>query len=160
MWELEILSLFIQRMPKSARAEFHDPADCPYLSVCSTSSHDMAPLRGWWAEDRERRQRFFNAMLRQGGTAPEECEPWIGRQVVQQHLRSPAMWAVIPLQDLLGMSAALRRADAAAEQINVPSNPRHYWRYRMHLNIEDLLDADAFSTELRSMVVESGRDPG
>jgi 4-alpha-glucanotransferase len=157
MHELGILSLYIQRMPKDPRREFHHPADSPYLSVCTTSSHDMSTVRAWWEEDRGRSQRFFNQVLGHGGTAPFYCEPWICREIVVQHLHSPAMWAIFPLQDLLAMDDALRRSDPREEQINVPSNPRHYWKYRMHLNLEDLLEAREFNESLRRMVADSGR---
>jgi len=68
------------------------------------------------------------------------------------------MWAVFPLQDLLGMSEELRRENAKEEQINVPANPKHYWRYRMHLTLEQLIAAEAFNTELKEFVTDSGRN--
>jgi 4-alpha-glucanotransferase len=157
MHELGILSLFIQRMPKDPKREFFHPADCPYLSVCTPSSHDMSTIRGWWEEGRDRTQRFYRQMLGHDGPAPFFCEPPICREIVVQHLYSPAMWAVFPIQDLLGMSATLRRQDPRDEQINVPSNPTHYWRYRLHLNLEDLLAADDFNTSLRDLIAQSGR---
>jgi 4-alpha-glucanotransferase len=158
MEELGLLSLNIQRMPKDPKVTFGHPADYPYLSVASTSSHDMSPLRGWWEEaDKSKIQRFFNEILGNGGGAPYFCEDWVVRQIVVQHLYSPAMWAVFPLQDLLGMSTKLRRPDAKAEQINNPANPQHYWRYRMHLTLEQLLQEDEFNSTLLKLNEESGR---
>ena len=61
MRQLGILSLEIQRMPKDPNVEFAHPADAPYLSVCSTSTHDMSTLRGWWEEDLVHSERFFQA---------------------------------------------------------------------------------------------------
>ncbi|MCE9615645.1 MAG: 4-alpha-glucanotransferase [Lentisphaerae bacterium] len=160
MQALGILSLFIQRMPKDPRREYSHPADCPYLSVCSPSTHDMSTLRGWWEEDRERTQRFFNVILGRWGTAPTTGEPWICREIVAQHLYSPSMWAVFPLQDLLAMDGARRRRNAAEERINVPSNPRHYWRYRMHLTLESLCQASDFNTMLKDLISQAGRNVG
>jgi len=156
--DLEILSLDVQRMPKDPKREFHHPDDSPYLSVCTTSSHDMPGLREWWEEDRGRSQRFFNTILGQYGTAPYFCEPWVCRDVLAQHLHSPAMWAVFPIQDLLAISGELRREDAEAERINIPSNPQHYWRYRLHVDLEDLLESDDFNDDLKDLIDAAGRN--
>ena len=77
MKQLGILSLEIQRMPKDPNKEFFHPDDAPYLSVVTPSTHDMSTIRGWWEEDRERTQQFYNYMLGQYGEAPYFCEPWI-----------------------------------------------------------------------------------
>jgi 4-alpha-glucanotransferase len=55
------------------------------------------------------------------------------------------------------MDGNLRRSDPREEQINVPANSRHYWRYRMHLTVEQLLNAQRFNEELRDMIVKAGR---
>ncbi len=157
MKQLGILSLEIQRMPKNAQKEFFYPEEAPYLSVITPSTHDMSTVRGWWEEDRRRTQKFFNQVLGQWGDAPYFCEPWINRAIVLQHLYSPAMWAVFQLQDLLGMSDTLRRENPHEERINVPANSRHYWRYRMHIALEDLLKEKEFNRELKDYVENSGR---
>ncbi|MEJ7663408.1 MAG: 4-alpha-glucanotransferase [Hymenobacter sp.] len=41
------------------RLEFSHPNDAPYLSVVTTSSHDMSTLRGWWEEDRVAHPALF-----------------------------------------------------------------------------------------------------
>jgi 4-alpha-glucanotransferase len=160
MKELGILSLEIQRMPKSNKIEFAHPGDAPYLSVVSTSTHDMPTIRGWWEQDPATTQRFYQHGLGHGGGAPYFCEDWIARDIIAQHLHSPAMWAVLPLQDLLAMDAGLRREDPHAEQINVPANPEHYWRYRMHVTLEELIDAEGYNAYLHGMITASGRDQG
>lgn len=157
MQQLGILSLEIQRMPKDAAKEFFLPADAPYLSVITPSTHDMSTVRGWWEEDQQKTQSFFNQVLEQHGHAPYFCEPWISRAIVLQHLYSPAMWSIFQLQDILGMSETLRRDNPADERINVPANSKHYWRYRMHMNLEDLLKEDDFNEELKGYVMHSGR---
>jgi 4-alpha-glucanotransferase len=157
MKQLGLLSLEIQRMPKRLGQEFSRPADAPYLSVVTPGTHDMSTIRGWWREDPAFSQKFFNQELGWPGPAPAECEPRIVRAVVRQHLESPAMWSVIQLQDLLGMDESLRRPDIDAERINVPANPRFYWRYRMHLTLEKLQAAREFNQELRKLIRDSGR---
>ena len=157
MTQLGILSLEIQRMPKQPGIEFFNPADAPYLSVVTPSTHDMSTVRGWWQEDRQRTQRFYNTVLDQNGEAPFFCEPWINRAIVLQHLFSPAMWSIFQIQDLMGMDSALRRENPEEERINVPANPNHYWRYRMHISLEKLLQEDAFNKELKGHIKNSGR---
>ncbi len=157
MQELGILSLEIQRMPKKTGAAFFHPKDAPYLSVVTPSTHDMSTIRGWWEEDRALIQRFFNGVLGYEGTAPYFCEHWVNRLIVEQHLQSPAMWSIFQLQDLLGMDAALRRENPNDERINIPADPKHYWRYRMHLDLEALQQAEEYNKGLREMVLGSGR---
>ena len=157
MSDLRILSLEIQRMPKDPTQEFANPAWYPYLSVCTTSTHDMNPIRAWWEEDRQVTDNFYHNMLGGQGDTPYYCEPWICRQILDLHLYSPAMLTVLPLQDWLSMDGALRRSDPNAERINVPANPRHYWRYRMHITVEQLSVAEEFNAALTGMIKASGR---
>jgi 4-alpha-glucanotransferase len=157
MNELSILSLEVQRAPKSDKIEFFHPSNAPYLSVVTPSTHDMSTIRGWWEEDRGVTQRFYNSQLGHWGEAPFFCEWWICRDILLQHLYSPAMWAIFQLQDLLSISDKLRRENPHEERINVPSNSKYSWRYRMHINLEDLIENDEFNNELRNYIVQSGR---
>ena len=157
MADLRILSLEIQRMPKSVEETFAHPANYPYLSVCTTSTHDMNPVRAWWEEDRQVTEQFWQMILGNSSEAPYYCEPWICRQILDQHLWSPAMLTVLPLQDWLSMDGALRRLNPNDERINVPANSRHYWRYRMHLTVEQLAAAKEFNETLSNMIASSGR---
>jgi 4-alpha-glucanotransferase len=157
MKQLGILSLEIQRMPKDATREFFHPDQAPYMSVITPSTHDMSTIRGWWEENRQRTQHFYNLVLGQWGDAPYFCESWICRAIVLQHLYSPAMWGIFQLQDIFAMSETLRREDPHQERINNPANSRHYWQYRMHISLEDLLSEDDFNKELKGYIVNSGR---
>ncbi len=157
MRQLGILSLEIQRMPKDPSKDFFHPNDAPYMSVITPSTHDMSTVRGWWEENRERTQTFYNNILGQWGDAPLYCESWINRAVVLQHLYSPAMWSIFQLQDILGMSDTLRRENPNEERINNPANPKHYWQYRMHISLEDLIKVKEFNDELKGYVEHSGR---
>jgi len=158
MNELGILSLEVQRMPKNPRLEFGIPDAYPYLSVATPSSHDTSTIRGWWEEDPGKTRKFYNEVLGNPGEPPEECTPEIVRQVILQHLHSPSMWCVFPIQDLLGMDEKLRLADPHAERINQPANPNHYWRYRLHVSLEELLEHKDFNEMLRKMISDSGRN--
>ena len=96
-------------------------------------------------------------MLHEGGAAPFFAEPWICERIVNQHLVSPAMLTILPLQDWMSVDGDIRREDPREEQINVPANPRHYWRYRMHITVEQLLASDKFNDHIRSLIKASGR---
>jgi len=154
---LALLSLEIQRMPKALNVKFSRPADAPYLSVVTPSTHDMSTIRGWWLEDKKLTQLFFNQELGETGPAPAQCDPGINEKVIRQHLESPAMWSIFQLQDLLGMEESLRRPEVDAERINVPAIVKYYWRYRMHLPLETLARADKFNGMVKNLVRQSGR---
>jgi 4-alpha-glucanotransferase len=157
MNQLGILSMEVQRMPKDQGQEFFRPSKAPYLSVVTPSSHDMSTIRGWWQEDAEQRQRFFLHELGQYARPPKDCEPWIVRNIIRQHLQSPAQWSVFQFQDLIAMSGELRQENAEDERINDPSNPHHYWRYRMHITIEQLMTEDGFNDMLLGMISDGAR---
>lgn len=159
LMRLGLLSLEVQRWPKQPGRKFGDPREYPYLSVGTTSTHDMSTLRGWWEEDAAARQAFYEEVMQGEGDAPVECTPDICRFVIEQHLAGASMWCILPLQDWLGLDPALRHPDAAAERINVPANPRHYWRYRMHLPLEALQGATGFNQMLARLIADAGRRP-
>jgi len=156
MNELQILSLAIQRMPNDDR-EFWHPSDTPYLSVTTTGSHDLSTLREWWQEDVEQTQKFYSNILGNSGGAPYFCEPWIVKDILNQHFYSPSMLAIIPLQDLLGIDGRLRVESPEEERINVPAIAQHYWKYRFHISLEDLVKEESLNTLLRQMIDQSGR---
>ena len=157
MNELRILSLEIQSMPKDPTTRFGKLSHNPYRSVDTISTHDMATLRQWWDEDEERTQAYYNTTLRRGGAAPHPLPGWLAKDIVSRHLTSPSMLCLLSFQDWISISEALRLPDQNAERINIPANPRHYWRYRMHLTIEQLLAADDLNYEISTLIIQSGR---
>ena len=159
MEELNILSLEIERMPKDPSQEFGRPEHYPYWCVCTTGTHDTSPLRAWWEEDRALTQRYYNRMLGCEGDAPYFCDPWVVDLILKQHLNSPAILTILPLQDWLAADGELRYGgNPADERINVPAIPRYYWRYRMHCTLESLAARDKFNAHIRGMVEEAGRN--
>ncbi len=154
---LEILVLEIQRMPKDPATPFGNTWAYPYYSVCTTSTHDMDGIRRWWEADPEVTQRFYNEVLHEGGAAPQFAEPWICERIINLHLKSPSMLCILPLQDWLSVDGVVRRQDPREELINIPANPRHYWRYRMHLTLGELNSLKDLNTRIRDMILSSGR---
>jgi 4-alpha-glucanotransferase len=154
---MQMLALEVQRMPKKINELFSNPAHSPYLSVVTPSTHDMATIREWWEEDRKTIRQFYNQQLGHSGEAPYYAEPWVCKDVIIQHLHSPAMWAVFLLQDLLAVDGTLRIENPKKERINNPANPDHYWNYRMHINLEQLQEHRPFLDSLKTMIEESGR---
>ncbi len=155
--QLQIASLEIQRMPKDPHCLFSNTAYYPYQSVAATSTHDMNPIRAWWREDRGLTQRYYNDIMCWGGEAPVDASGEICRWIVEAHLHSPSMAAILPWQDYLAMDEGLRKPDAESERVNVPSNPDNYWNYRMHLSIEQLEKATDFNATLSELVRNSYR---
>ena len=153
---LHILSLEVQRMPKIYGREFGEPADYPYYSVCTTSTHDTSTLRGWWQEDAVRTGRYYNNYLHFWGEAPRNATTDICRIIVAKHLESPSMLCILPYQDWMSISE-LRSRNVAAERINDPADGNHYWRYRMNMTLDDLLAASSLNDEIRGMISASGR---
>ena len=81
----------------------------------------------------------------------------LAKDIVSRHLTSPSMLCLISFQDWMSIDEKLRLPDENGERINIPANPRHYWRYRMHLTIEQLLAADDLNNEISTLIIQSGR---
>jgi 4-alpha-glucanotransferase len=157
MDELQILSLEIQRMPKEYGLEFGNLERMPYMSVGTSSTHDMSTMRQWWEEDREVTQRYYNQVMHEYGPAPLFCEPWICQRIIESHLQSNSMWVILPLQDWMAMDGSLRNNDTFGERINDPANADNYWHYRMHICLEDLIAATPLNQKIYSLVKYYGR---
>jgi 4-alpha-glucanotransferase len=158
MSEQRILSLEIERMPKDVGVDFGNMYAYPYFSVAASSTHDMSPIRGWWSEESgELRNNYWWHQLCYEGYPPQECPGWLACDVVRRHMRSGSMLAILPLQDWMAIDETLRRADAAAERINVPANPNHYWRYRMHLSLGELVGATGLNEKIQTLITDNGR---
>ena len=155
--ELKILSLEIQTMPKAFGQTFARLVDNPYRSVATIFTHDMPTLRGWWQEDYKRAQLYYNQVLQHKGLAPKQMSGELCQEVVSSHLACPSMLCMISLQDWLSIDENVRFAQPDAERINVPSNPKNYWGYRMHLTLEELKSNTMLSLRIRDLIVNSGR---
>lgn len=154
---LRILSLEVQSMPKNPGDQFGCLSQFPYRSVCTFSSHDMPTLRQWWDEDGKRAQDYYRTMLHRGGNAPHPLPGWLARDIVGGQLSSPSLLCILSIQDWMAIDERLRLPDANAERINIPANPRHYWRYRMHVGIEELMENKDFIANIEELVIENNR---
>ena len=157
MEQLQILSLEIQRMPKNPHHENGHIWEYPYRSVCTISTHDMATLRGWWEEDYEQTCRYYNQVLGHWGEVPTAAPGWVCEEIVRNHLECPSLLCILSFQDWLSMDEEIRYPNVDAERINVPANPRHYWRYRMHLTLEELMKSNKFNEKMKEMIDAAGR---
>ncbi|MDE5739450.1 MAG: 4-alpha-glucanotransferase [Bacteroidaceae bacterium] len=157
MNDLRMLSLEIQTMSKRPELQFGRLWENPYRSVATISTHDMPPLRMWWEEDTERTQQFYNSALYKDGTAPHPAPGWLCEDIVAAHLFCSSALTLLSLQDWLSIDEELRLADPMAERINIPANPRHNWQYRMHLTIEQLMNAHKYNAKVKSLIENSGR---
>ncbi|KAL7718127.1 4-alpha-glucanotransferase [Entamoeba marina] len=158
MNDMKINCLRVQRLTDNPDTVFYHPADYQYLTVCAPSGHDMSTIRGWWEEDRGKTQFFWNNLLGRGGAAPFTCPPEVVKTIFDMHLYSPAMLACFPLQDILSLKQRyIEGRDPKIEQINDPSNPIHYWRYRCHVDMDDIMADNDLNSEVRNAVYDSGR---
>jgi 4-alpha-glucanotransferase len=157
MDELQILSLELERTPKSMGVEFTNLQTVPYLSVCTTSTHDRDPLRNWWQENPPRTQHYYQSVLGRIGESPAHCTSELAEQIIMNHLYASSKLTVIPLQDWFALDDTLKQEDIESERINMPENPRHYWRYRMHISLEQLLQPNELNRKIREMIEKSGR---
>ncbi|MFA6873441.1 MAG: 4-alpha-glucanotransferase, partial [Bacteroidaceae bacterium] len=158
MNELQILSLEIQRMPKGW-TEFADPSEYPYHSVATLSTHDMSTLRGWWEEDPSSTQRYFNLMLAHQGIAPSEANGTLCEEIIRRQLTSRSVLCILSFQDWISINQDIRNPYIKKERINTPSNPKNYWRYRMHLTLEKLLKSTTLNNRIRELIHHSERNP-
>ena len=156
MDRLAITALKVQRMP-SENIAWYNPKNAGYMNVVTASSHDSSTLRQWWHEDRIFTQEYFNKQLGQSGTAPWNLEPQLAEIIMKQHLYNDAMLAIFPLQEFLATDQELAHPNPDEERINNPAVFPHYWRYRMHLNVEDLLKKDDFNNKISAWVKDSNR---
>ncbi|SHE81431.1 4-alpha-glucanotransferase [Chryseobacterium vrystaatense] len=156
MDELAIIALKVQRMP-SDNVPFYNPKNADYMNVVTASSHDSSTLRQWWKEDPVVTQKYFNQQLIQYGKAPEEMNSHLAEIIMKQHLYNNAMLAIFPIQEFLATDSELTNPNMDNERINNPAVFPHYWRYRMHLNIEDLKNKTIFNEKIAYWVKDSGR---
>ncbi len=158
MDQLQILSLEIQRMPKDPHHEFGHVYAYPFRSVCTIGTHDMSSLRGWWEEDRTVTEHFYHNELGHWGDVPPTAPGWLCKDVITRHLQSPSMLCILTWQDWTSMDESIRNPNVESERINIPANPRHYWRWRMHISLEKLMKLDEFNDEIRKLIEDNGRD--
>ncbi|MCD1118827.1 4-alpha-glucanotransferase [Chryseobacterium turcicum] len=156
MDELAIVALKVQRMP-SGNIPFYNPKKAKYLNVVTASSHDSSTLRQWWKENPQVTQTYFNQQLNQQGKAPDDLEPYLAEIIMKQHLYNDAMLAIFPIQEFFAMDENLVNPKIDNERINNPAVFPHYWRYRMHINIENLTDNLEFNQNISNWIHESGR---
>ena len=127
-----------------------------YRSVCTISTHDMSTCAAGGKKTSNRRsvtQHHARALRCRTGTAtPELCE-----EVVRNHLHSNSILCILSLQDWMSMDGKWRNPNVQEERINIPANPRHYWRWRMHLTLEQLMKAESLNEKIRSMIESTGR---
>lgn len=149
--DLNILTLEIESMPKKPDTRFSNVFEAPLYSVDSISTHDMAPLRLWWKQNPENASYYWHNILRKDSPAPALLSPEDCEQIIQRHMQSSSLLCIISLQDWLGINGDLRSDNLEQEQINHPEIPRHYWRWRMHPTIEQLLADKKFIKKVKAL---------
>ncbi len=158
MKRMQILSLELQRMPKFNWERYGDCSKYQYMSVSATSSHDISNIRGWWEENYNETQWFYNNILHRAGEAPRVAQENIVSDIVWMHLNSPSMLSINPIQDYAGMVDNMPHLLPREERINQPSDPNNMWRYRVPFCIDELITKyPKLHERVRSQVENCGR---
>jgi 4-alpha-glucanotransferase len=89
--------------------------------------------------------------------APEEASAELCEKIIARHLASPSMLTILPLQDWLSLSEELRSDDIEHERINIPAVAHHYWRYRMHLSLGELIEATTLNKKIEGLITKNNR---
>jgi 4-alpha-glucanotransferase len=119
----------------------HLPANHPHDTVAYTGTHDNDTALGWWHSGATEQER---AGLRRLTDATAAEMNW---GMVETVFRSPAAFAVIPLQDVLGLGSEGR--------MNVPGVAEGNWKWRYRRG--DLTPERA--ARLRHLTQATGRSP-
>jgi 4-alpha-glucanotransferase len=118
------------------------PEDCPPRTVLYTGTHDNDTIVGWFrARPGEGTTQTAEAMRAER----EALLAYLGRDgreihwdVIALALRSPARWAILPLQDVLGLGSEAR--------MNRPGTTQGNWQWRFR---REQLDASTRRRLLR-----------
>jgi 4-alpha-glucanotransferase len=153
MQRLQLLSLAIERMPRAVHTDFFPLEQAPFLSVCTPSTHDMAPLRLWWKEEPQEVERYCQQVLGMVSEPSADCPPDVVRRILLRQIQSPSMITLIAVQDWLALSEDLRHPDPSAERINRPDNPHNYWCYRLHVPLSSLAGLLLYELGVRKQTV-------
>ena len=155
---LRMLTLEIQTLPKVDGYEFVPLSSNPVRSVCTSTTHDMAPLRLWWEQNPQQAQHYYTAMLQKEGRAPRQLTLALAEEIVARHLYSPSMLCILPIQDLMACDTALSAGSVPSdERINTPGDSYNRWQYRMVRTLDELQKACSFNKKLKAMVERSRR---
>ena len=98
-----------------------------------------------------------NHVMGHWGEVPVSAPGWVCEEIVRHHLECPSLLCILSFQDWLSIDEEIRYPDVNTERINVPANPRHYWKYRMHLTLEELIKNKKFNEKLVEMIDTTGR---
>jgi 4-alpha-glucanotransferase len=157
---------------------FKSPADYTDLSLACLSTHDLAPICGWWAgRDLDIRETVGKFVDGQAGAARTHRERGRSRLVealaaerlvatvevgspqeladdhfVALHVflaRTPCRLLAIQLEDLAG----------AVEQVNLPGTRDEYrnWALKLPIGLEDLMDRPLLQRTLEAVAAERPR---
>ena len=159
MEKLSILSLEVQRMPKRKGVLFEDQLNYPYSSVSTFSTHDMSTLRGWWEENAAIREKYCSTLLNyQIKNLPNELNTEIAELIIDKELSGSSMLTILALQDWLALSSNWTSLSPQEEQINIPAQANHYWRYRMPGYLSDLLKESELNNKIRDLIESNNRE--
>lgn len=160
MQDLSILSLEIQRMPKKSGFQIGDPNSYPYHSVSSFSTHDMSTIRGWWSKSPNLRENYWtNSLKINSKEIPSQITPTLAKAIIQKELNSNSMLSIQAIQDWISLTDKWYEIlTPEEEQINIPANSKHEWKFRMPCYIEDLIENEELNSSITESIEHSNRN--
>jgi 4-alpha-glucanotransferase len=154
----------IQTMPVSPDDRYMRAETFPYDCVAVRAVHDTATLRKEWMTTEEGKLRhYFYDILGMTSSFEDKATPAVLERVIWQHLDSAAMIATFQWQEWIALSESLKKKSPHHERVNIPDRFPHYWRYRMHMYVEDMLDeagnrhVKEWNSQIRQMIRKSRR---
>ena len=133
--------------------EKKEKTEAPYLSTIYTSTPQSMTMRMWLGE--ELKTIIFNSEDKKKvyyDATSQECTSQI-----RTTLERDSMFAIIPIQDWLSIDSKLRSRFPYSERINDPQEKEQVWKYRMHINLESLLEADSLNNIISNLISETSR---
>lgn len=161
--KLQVLSLELERMPKHETENgWADIYNLPYYSVCTTSTHDIPPLRLWWQSLDTKKQDEYKTLYLTGlnnDLEGYEHEDALYRNIVYHHLKSSSMLVILPIADWMAIDHRLQIQSPEQEQINHPEISSFVWNYRTPVTIESLRnDYPDFNNQIKQLLERTLRD--
>lgn len=156
MKNLAIFSLEVARMPKLLGEEIGNSYKYAYASVSTFSTHDMSTIRGWWSENKAQRQAISNYADLHLTNSESPTEEDI-KAILTRELSTNSILCIEAIQDWLALSKKYHIGEALDEQINIPADSNHKWRYRIPCYIEDLLDDTSLNNKINELINKTKR---
>ncbi len=153
--QLEALHVLSLEVPagKISEESLIGGAKPPYFSIFSTSTCNSKTLRMWLGK--ELKSNYYKSEDTGESSydaSARECET-----AISQALATDSIFVIIPMQDWMSIEEGVRNRFTDSERINNPYIRGWVWKYRLHISLEQLLEADGLNSKIRKLIESNGR---